>query len=233
MPRPTRNAPPMKSAGRRRAKFVHVIQHVGDAFLADLIRKTPQLVAGHVDVLRDHFVLVAQLVAGAAEHIGDAAKPVRGAILLLVNARRNVLLDVAQQSMRGAAIDAGLSPATEPFPPLGAPSLELFLVFVGMFCSSNERREQETIQSHGRDPGLRAEALAKAGAGIRDPESGCVLRAEKGLGNNGDGHFTIRGERAIVSARSQHVDAGLGKRDLYRGSSVRRQWRWHPHRRPR
>ena len=65
-----------------------------------LIGEAPHLIARHVDVRRERFVFVAQLVAGAAEHIGNAAKPVRGAILLLVHARRDALLDAAEHAVR-------------------------------------------------------------------------------------------------------------------------------------
>ena len=83
-------------------ELADVVHHVGDAALANLIRETPHLIAGHVDVRRQRFVLAAQLVAGGADHVGDAAKPIRGAILLLVNPRRNPLLDSIEQTGRAA-----------------------------------------------------------------------------------------------------------------------------------
>ena len=128
---------------------MHVVEHVGDAALADLVGKAPHLIARHVDVRRERLVFVAELVAGAAEHVRNAAKAVGGAILLLVDARRDALLDAPSTPF---AVVVPLAPLlTAPtdavdvsIAGLGREPLGLFLEFVGMCRSSNAEEEQDT-----------------------------------------------------------------------------------------
>src|SRR6186997_1115072 len=88
---------------------MHVVEHVGNAALADGVGKTFQLVARGVDVRREGFVFVAELVAGAAEHIRDAEEAVGGAILLLIHTGRHALLDASEHAVRrGGAVSSAV-----------------------------------------------------------------------------------------------------------------------------
>jgi hypothetical protein len=88
-----------------------VVHHVGDAALADVIGESTHLVAGHVDIRCQRLVLRPQLVAGGANHVSDATQPISGLVLLLIDARRDALLNAAKHAASVEASSAVRHPA--------------------------------------------------------------------------------------------------------------------------